>query len=434
MTSSETADEIDSRSERKLAAIMFTDIVGYTAMAQRNEALAVELLEEHRNILRPLFLKYGGEVIDAIGDGFLLEFGSALDAVRCSAEIQSTLKRLNLQRSDDRKIVLRIGIHLGDVIHKGHNVIGDAVNIASRIEPVAKPGGICVSQQVYDQVRNKVDFRIVAIGRRHLKNVEPPMEIYAVELPWEKPIVTNREGLDLQRKEISDSSKIQDGGVPSGIENLDEILGGGYPDKSTILVVSPPGIAKEVLGYWFTYSGLGHGDFCLYITRLPINDILRDAKAFGVDYSQKIPLWMASRGGQIKLELNDLASLSFNIKEILNKNGKRRVRIVTDVLSSLLLLNQPEVIYRFLSQLFDEIKQHDVILLATLEDGMHPSQVLTAIEHLFDGVVELKLFEEGLMRAQPLLRVLKMRGAQVEQSYFSFAFTRTGMEVIPFAK
>lgn len=85
--------------------------------------------------------------------------------------------------------------------------------------------------------------------------------------------------------------------------------------------------------------------------------MLRDARAFGIDYSQRVPLWMANRGGQIKLELNDLADLSFDIKEILRKNDERRMRIVTDTLSPLLLLNQPDTIYRFLSQLFDEIKQ-----------------------------------------------------------------------------
>jgi circadian clock protein KaiC len=219
----------------------------------------------------------------------------------------------------------------------------------------------------------------------------------------------------------------------SGIQSLDRLLGDGYPDRSTILVVSPPGIAKEALGYWFTDSGLRQGDFCLYATRLPVNDIIRDAKAFGVDYSQGVPLWIANKGGQMKLELNDLANLSFKIKGFLNENGDRRIRIVTDALSSLLLLNQPESIYRFLSQLFEEVKEHDATFLATIEDGMHSSQVLTAIEHLFDGVVELKLYEEG-MRAQPLLRILKMRGAQVTQGYFSFSFTHNGMEVTPYVK
>jgi circadian clock protein KaiC len=219
----------------------------------------------------------------------------------------------------------------------------------------------------------------------------------------------------------------------SGLQSLDRLLGDGYPDRSTILIVSPPGIAKEVLGYWFTYSGLKQGDFCLYVTRLSVNDVIRDAKAFGVDYSQRAPLWIANKGGQVKLELSDLANLSFKIKGFLNENGNHRIRIVTDTLSSLLLLNQPESIFRFLSQLFEEVKEHDATLLATIEDGMHSTQVLTAIEHLFDGVVELKLYEEG-MHAQPLLRALKMRGVQAQQGYFSFSFSHTGMEVTPYAK
>jgi circadian clock protein KaiC len=259
------------------------------------------------------------------------------------------------------------------------------------------------------------------------------MEIYAVVLPWDKSNIANRQGADLHTKESGEGTEALGGRVPSGIETLDELLGGGYPDKSTILAVSPPGIAKEVLGYWFTYHGLKHEDFCLYVTSLPINDVLRDAKAFGVDYTPKIPLWIASRDGQIKLDLNDLSKLSYDIKGILDDHSGHRVRIVTDIISSLLLLNQPETIYRFLSQLFDEIMERDAIFLATIEDGMHSSQVLTAIEHLFDGVIELKLYEEG-MRAQPLLRILKMRGIQAEQGYFSFSFTRTGMEVASYAK
>jgi circadian clock protein KaiC len=220
----------------------------------------------------------------------------------------------------------------------------------------------------------------------------------------------------------------------SGVPALDQILGAeGYPDGSVVLVVSPPGIAKEVLGYWFTYAGLIQNDFCMHITKLSVKDVLRDAKAFGVDYSKRVPVWMANYGGQLKLDVNDLAGLSFNIKDALAKNTGRRLRIVIDALSPILMLNPPETVYRFLSQLFDEIKQRDVVLLATLEDGMHPQQVATAMEQLFDGVIELKLFEEG-MQAKPLLRVLKMRGTQPQPGYFNFSFTRHGMEVSAFAK
>jgi KaiC/GvpD/RAD55 family RecA-like ATPase len=220
----------------------------------------------------------------------------------------------------------------------------------------------------------------------------------------------------------------------SGFASLDSLIGsGGYPDESAVLIVSPPGIAKEVLGYRFIYAGLSHGDFCVYATRFSPKDIMRDAKAFGVDYKERVPLWIANRGGQIKLEINDLPGLSFNVKELLKKNSDRKIRIVIDIISSLLILNQPDTIYRFLTQLFDEIKSNDAVLLATLEDGMHLPQVVTAMEQLFDGVIELKLFEED-MRARPLLRILKMRGAQVQQGYFGFSFSNDGMEVSPYAK
>jgi circadian clock protein KaiC len=220
----------------------------------------------------------------------------------------------------------------------------------------------------------------------------------------------------------------------SGIPALDQILGAdGYPDGSVILVVSPPGIAKEALGYWFTRAGLVQNDFCMFVTKLSVRDVLRDAKGFGVDYGQKVPLWMASSGGQFKLDVNDLAGISYNIKDAAAKNPGRRLRIVVDALSPILMLNPPETVYRFLSQLFEEIKQRDAIFLATLEDGMHSPQVVTAMEQLFDGVIELKLFEEG-MQARPLLRVLKMRGAQPQSGYFNFALTHRGMEVSAFAR
>ena len=207
----------------------------------------------------------------------------------------------------------------------------------------------------------------------------------------------------------------------------------GYPDKSAVLVVGPPGIGKEALGYWFTNTGLIQGDFCLYATRLSVREVLHDIKGFGIDTQQKVPLWLASDGGQIKYDVNDLASLSFNIKEILKKNAGRRIRIVIDMLSSLLMLNPPESIYKFLTQLLSEVKQYDAVLLATLEEGMHKPEVLAAMQQLFDGVVELRLYEEGL-RVLPLLRIRKMRGVPPQPGYFNFSFNRSGMEVIRYDK
>ncbi len=153
----------------------------------------------------------------------------------------------------------------------------------------------------------------------------------------------------------------------SGILALDRLFGSsGYPDRSTILIVGPPGIGKEALGYWFTHSGLVQNDFSLYVTRLSAREILQDTRAFGVDFSQRVPFWFSSDEGQIRFDVNDLAGLSFNLKEVLRKNSDRKIRIVTDVLSSILMLNQPETIYKFLTQLFADVKKYDSVFLATL--------------------------------------------------------------------
>src|SRR5207248_10132138 len=130
--------------QRKLAAIMFTDMVGYSALSQRDEKLAQELLEEHHRLLREIFPRFNGAEIKTIGDAFLVEFNSALEAAQCAIEIQRSLGKRNHDVAVDRRIEVKIGIHIGDVVHRGGDVYGDGVNIASRIEPLAGAGGICV--------------------------------------------------------------------------------------------------------------------------------------------------------------------------------------------------------------------------------------------------------------------------------------------------
>ena len=219
----------------------------------------------------------------------------------------------------------------------------------------------------------------------------------------------------------------------SGVPALDKLLVDGYPDKSAVLVVGPPGIGKEALGYWFTQTGLAQGDFCLYVTRLSVREVIQDVRGFGIDMQQKVPLWMAGDGGQIKYNVNDLASLSYSIKDVLKQNASRRIRVVIDVLSSLLMLNQPETIYKFLDQLLADAKQYDAVVLATLEEGMHRPEILAAMQQLFDGVVELRLYEEGL-RVLPLLRIRKMRGVPPQPGYYNFSFTKGGMELATHVK
>ncbi len=173
--------------QRRLAAIAFTDFVGYSAIAQRDDPLALELLEEHREILRPLFARFGGQEIKTIGDAFMVEFSSALDAANCAVEIQRTLAKRNHDVATGRRIEVRIGIHIGDVMHRDRDVYGDGVNIASRIQPLAAPGGICISQDVERQIRNTFTPRLEKLGPTELKNIQLPLDLFRVVLPWEKP-------------------------------------------------------------------------------------------------------------------------------------------------------------------------------------------------------------------------------------------------------
>jgi adenylate cyclase len=175
-----------SKASRRLAAIMFTDIVGYSVLTQKNERQALKDLEEHRQLLRSNFEANDGTEINAMGDAFLVEFSSSLNAVRCATAIQRILSERNTSLPQERTIRVRIGIHLGDVLSQGDDVYGDAVNIASRLEPLAAPGGVCVSQNVADDVRNKIGFPVVRLGRYELKNVESPVEVYRIVMPWEE--------------------------------------------------------------------------------------------------------------------------------------------------------------------------------------------------------------------------------------------------------
>jgi adenylate cyclase len=180
---------------RKLVAIMFVDLVGYTRLSQKNELLAIQILSEERKILRAAFSQHKGKEIKTIGDGFLVEFPSTLEALRCAVAIQSSVRQRNVATETEESIQVRIGIHAGDVIYSENDILGDAVNVASRIEPLAEPGGICISEVVYNHLWNKIKNPMISLGQMQLKNVERPMEVFKVVVtPWQKESSVKTQG------------------------------------------------------------------------------------------------------------------------------------------------------------------------------------------------------------------------------------------------
>ena len=171
---------------RRLAAIMFTDMVNYSKLMQQDEAGTLKLLDDQQGIVKSILKDHDGHQIKTIGDGFFSQFDSVLVALNCGIKIQETLIEFNATRKVSQKINVRIGIHLGDVEIKDNDAYGDGVNIASRIEPFADSGGICITEDVYHQVMNKTDLNFRPLGKKKLKNISYSPEVYKVILPWEE--------------------------------------------------------------------------------------------------------------------------------------------------------------------------------------------------------------------------------------------------------
>jgi TolB-like protein len=158
---------------RQLAAVMFTDMVGYTALMQTDEHKAKKNRDRHRKVLEKSIQDYHGLILQYYGDGTLSVFGSAIEAIECAVEIQTELQKEPI-------IPLRIGLHIGDIVYSDDGVYGDAVNIASRIENKSIPGGILISDKVFDEIKNHPEFNATSLGKFELKNVKHPVELYAL--------------------------------------------------------------------------------------------------------------------------------------------------------------------------------------------------------------------------------------------------------------
>ena len=157
---------------RKLAAIMFTDMVGFSRQMGSNEARILRLLDVHNHLIQQAVAEHHGTVIKTVGDAFLVDFPSVVHAVQCAQGIQAQFRAYNAEKSADEQIHVRIGIHLGDIVQREGDVFGDGVNIASRLQTLAEPDTICLSDVVYRDVAKKVDLgTVVSLGRPKLKNI-----------------------------------------------------------------------------------------------------------------------------------------------------------------------------------------------------------------------------------------------------------------------
>jgi adenylate cyclase len=172
---------VDERSHRRLAAILAADVVGYSRLMQQDEAGTLAVLKSRRSdILRPAVSTHRGRIVKFMGDGVLVEFASAVDAVECAVQLQQAMHAANANLPDDRRIVLRIGINVGDVIVEGSDIYGDGVNIAARLEGAAEPGSICTSEVVFKHVRGRVSVDFEDLGEQSLKNIAEPIRVYRV--------------------------------------------------------------------------------------------------------------------------------------------------------------------------------------------------------------------------------------------------------------
>lgn len=228
----------DNSDERKLAAIMFTDMLGFSSLSQRDEALALHLLGDSQSLLRSLFTEHGGREVKTTGDGFLVEFPSALQASQCAVAIQKAVSARNETQPADQQYQVRIGVHLGDVVYRDGDIYGDGVNIAARIEPLAVGGGVCVSDAVYAQVHNKLGLQFQKLDSPVMKNIAVPMDVYRLLLPWEdRPF----ESTEPPRSNVSLA------GIAGALVFIFLVVGGGtwlivnQTKKSAVVPSSSPG-------------------------------------------------------------------------------------------------------------------------------------------------------------------------------------------------
>ncbi len=265
-------------SEHRLGAIMFTEMAGYQEALRQDESLAKHLLEKQKSIIRQALSTHGrrdvgGNLAAGEETGLkswikgpsvktretkllpsesLILFESALDATRCAVEIQRMLREYNREAPSNKAIYIRIGIHVGEVAEREGELSGEAVAIASRVAPLAESGGICVSEKVYRNVRDKLEFPIIRLGRQELQNIELPMEVYKLTLPWEKQAPGEPAAFDPHRLAILPFANVS-------ADPRDEYFADGMTDELISTTSSITGLTLIARTSVMRYKGLGKG-------------------------------------------------------------------------------------------------------------------------------------------------------------------------------
>jgi len=166
--------------KRKLAAILSSDIVEYSRLMREDEKATIQSLTAYREVMTKLIKQHHGRVVDTVGDNLLAEFASAVEAVQGAVAVQKEIKASNAQLPENRKMIFRIGINLGDLVVEGDRIYGDGVNIAARLEALADPGGICISKTVHEQIEDKLPLGFEYLGEKTVKNIVKPIRAYRV--------------------------------------------------------------------------------------------------------------------------------------------------------------------------------------------------------------------------------------------------------------
>ncbi len=242
--------------KRKLAAILSADVAGYTRLMGVDEVGTLGQLKDHRKkVIDPSVGEYGGRIVGTAGDGFLMEFPSAVDAVDCAVVMQRDIAKRNEDTAEDRRMEFRIGINLGDVIIEDKDLFGDGINIAARIQGLAESGGIYISGTVFDQVKNKVSVVYEDLGEKKVKNVTEPVRVYRLRTDQSDPTVAlaSEETAGLTPPRVPSIAVLPFDNMSSDPEQ--ENLADGISETTISALAKTPGIFVIARNSTFTYKG-----------------------------------------------------------------------------------------------------------------------------------------------------------------------------------